>query len=328
MNPFFLITIDTEGDNLWARPRSITTKNSSYVLRFQNLCDKYKLKPTYLVDYEMAVCPIFTEIGKDVMKDNRAEIGMHLHAWNSPPIIPLTSDDYNYQPYLIEYPEAVIVEKVKYMTDLLEDTFGIKMLSHRAGRWSFNTFYANVLKDLSYKVDCSVTPYVSFKKEQGDPNKNGGTDFTRFPSSAYFMDSKNIKELGTDGLLEIPVTIFKESTLFKIRYIKKKLHPGLMFKRSNLTATKYWLRPTGRNADDMARILQYVLDNRLMYAEFMLHSSEFMPGGSPHFKDDASIDKLYDDLEYIFDLTRGKFTGATLSEFYDWFAIQNNKGKA
>ena len=37
----FLITIDTEGDNLWACPREITTYNSHYLPRFQQLCERY-----------------------------------------------------------------------------------------------------------------------------------------------------------------------------------------------------------------------------------------------------------------------------------------------
>ena len=33
-------TIDTEGDNLWSRPRTITTCNSRYLPRFQALCKR------------------------------------------------------------------------------------------------------------------------------------------------------------------------------------------------------------------------------------------------------------------------------------------------
>jgi hypothetical protein len=51
---------------------------------------------------------------------------MHLHAWNSPPLVPLTVDDFHHQPYLLRYPEAVIREKVKFMTGLLEDRFGVR----------------------------------------------------------------------------------------------------------------------------------------------------------------------------------------------------------
>ena len=46
----FIITIDTEGDNLWARPREITTRNAAYLPRFQALCETFRFKPVYLVN--------------------------------------------------------------------------------------------------------------------------------------------------------------------------------------------------------------------------------------------------------------------------------------
>jgi hypothetical protein len=49
----FLITVDTEGDNLWARPRELTTHNAAWLPRFQALCERYGLKPTYLTAWEM-----------------------------------------------------------------------------------------------------------------------------------------------------------------------------------------------------------------------------------------------------------------------------------
>ncbi len=110
MKPAFLITIDTEGDNLWSKSDTITTNNSNYLPRFHELCIKYKFRPTYLTNYEMAVCPIFKEFARNVIKSNTGEIGMHLHAWNSPPIINLTSNDYYYHPYLIEYDRKGIID--------------------------------------------------------------------------------------------------------------------------------------------------------------------------------------------------------------------------
>ena len=83
--PSFLITIDTEGDNLWSAPATITTHNATALPRFQALCQSYGLKPTYLTNFEMANCPDFQEFGRDLLKHGAGEIGMHLHAWNSPP---------------------------------------------------------------------------------------------------------------------------------------------------------------------------------------------------------------------------------------------------
>src|SRR5262249_27520587 len=62
----FLITIDTEGDDIWGHPDRITTENSRFLPRFQRLCQEHGFKPTYLVNYEMAIDPRFQEFGRSV----------------------------------------------------------------------------------------------------------------------------------------------------------------------------------------------------------------------------------------------------------------------
>ena len=47
----------------------------------------------------------------------------------------------------------------------------------------------------------------------------------------------------------------------------------------------------------------------------MIHSSELMPGGSPTFKSEEDIEKLYHDLEIIFERISKGFEGATVSEY-------------
>ena len=53
--PAFIITIDTEGDNLWQNHRVIKTENARYLARFQALCERFGFKPVWLTNYEMAV---------------------------------------------------------------------------------------------------------------------------------------------------------------------------------------------------------------------------------------------------------------------------------
>src|SRR5437868_15529574 len=119
MRPAFLITIDTEGDNLWSRPEVVTTENARYLPRFQSLCERYGLKPTYLTNYEMATDAAFIAFATAALARGTAEVGMHLHAWNSPPAHPLTDKDHWHQPFLCEYPEAVLRAKVRAMPAVL-----------------------------------------------------------------------------------------------------------------------------------------------------------------------------------------------------------------
>jgi hypothetical protein len=316
--PRFLITIDTEGDNFWSRPKIVTTKNSSFLARFQSLCERYGLKPTYLTDVEMAMCPVFCDFGRDVLKRGTGEIGMHLHAWNSPPIVPLTDDDFLHHPYLIEYPKPIIQDKIAFMTDLLERTFETKMKSHRAGRWAFDPNYARLLVQYGYSSDCSITPHVSWRQHGGDPRQSGGTDYTAYPESPYFVDLEDIARPGTSPLLEIPVTIIKHrSGLVDTlgRHLPQKSLAGRAFNK--VIPPVLWLRPELGNIDRMLRILAIVVQEGRPCAEFMLHSSELMPGGSPLFRTEKSIELLYENLECLFAQVRPRFRGATLTEFHD-----------
>ena len=308
----FLITIDTEGDSAWARPRVIETRNAEYLGRFQTLCERHGFKPTYLTNYEMALSPAMHELGLEVIRRGTGEIGMHLHAWNSPPLQPLTPDDLHHQPFLIEYPDAVLRQKVRFLTDLLEQRFGTKMLSHRAGRWSFDARYARALVECGYIVDCSVTPTVSWRKYLGDPARQGGTDYRDFPSAAYFMDLEFIDRPGTSALLELPMSIRRG----RRRWAR---HLPDLAERVPIVGAKlsksHWLRPLRGGPAPMLELVSAAVAVDAPYLEFMLHSSEFMPGANPTFISPADIDALYADLEQLFETVSRHYAGATLTEY-------------
>jgi hypothetical protein len=311
--PSFLITIDTEGDNLWASPQEITTRNARHLPRFQSLCERYGYKPTYLTNYEMAMDGFFADFGRDAIRRGTAEIGMHLHAWNSPPIVPLTTDDFRYCPYLIEYPEPIMDEKIAFMTNLLEDTFGVKMVSHRAGRWAFNAQYARLLVRHGYKVDCSVVPGFSWRKHTGAPNGAGGTDYRRYPKSHYFIDMRDISRAGNSPLLEVPMTVLGPPLRSYLPTFAKR---NLVTRITDKFVPPYrMLRTDGTNIDSLLSMIERSKRAASPYMEFMLHSSEFMAGGSPTFPDADSIETLFRDLESLFESASQYFAGATLGEY-------------
>lgn len=323
----FIITIDTEGDNAWNKPSEITTHNARYLHRFQELCERYQMKPVYLTNYEMCESPVFQELGREALKKNTAEIGAHLHAWYSPPAYQLTANDYACLPYLIEYPQQVMAEKLTYLTNRLQEVFDTKMVSHRAGRWAFNETYARELVKLGYRVDCSVTPYVSWKHMMGDPAGKGGTDYRLFPSHAYQMDLDNLRIAGHSDLLQVPVTIRPHSRRYiYTTAIKKLFGPGVVVDLLNKVfpfpgeTDLAWLRPIRGNIKNLLWLLKTATANEgVDYVEFMIHSSEFMPGGSPYFKTEEDVEGLYSDLETLFSAAQANYKGTTLKEYADYY---------
>ena len=303
----FIITIDTEGDNLWSHPLKIETKNTKGLYRFQELCNKFGYKPVYLTNYEMAMDDEFVEFGEICSANGQCEIGMHLHAWNSPPLFKLTENDMLHQPFLYEYPVNIIDEKIKYMTNLLRSRFSTKIVTHRAGRWAMSEEYFSILSKYGYLVDCSVTPGVDWSNVKGNPDGKGGADYHSFPLREYFI--KDTK------LLEVPVSIIgmPRYRLFSAFNIIKKKLPKAFYK---VCFQNIWLRPNGKNLDKMKNLVDETIESDIGYLEFMIHSSELSAGLNPYFASADDINKLYSDLEELFCYISNYAEGCTLNEFY------------
>ena len=112
----FIVTVDAEGDDAWSRPARTETRNAAFLPRFQRLCERHGLRASWLAEHAMALDPAFREFGRDLLARGAGEIGMHLHAWETPPFTPLTDDDRRRQPYLTEYPDDVMRAKIERHT--------------------------------------------------------------------------------------------------------------------------------------------------------------------------------------------------------------------
>ena len=158
----FLISVDTEGDGLWWwKPGDpISTNNTKFLPRFQQLCDCFGFKPTYLTNWEMANDAAYAVFAKRVVDEGRGEVGMHLHAWNTPPICDTMRPKLANpgQDYLIEYDEAAMEEKKISTTKAIENSIGVRPTTHRAGRWAMDERYFRLLAKHGYVCDCSVSP--------------------------------------------------------------------------------------------------------------------------------------------------------------------------
>ena len=307
----FLITIDTEGDNLWEYKIGdpVETKNARALPRFQKLCDKFGFKPVYLTNYEMAQDPFYVEFAKAAQDEGRCEVGMHLHAWNNPPYFELPADEKGL-PYLIEYPESVMREKIRVMDNLLTEKFGVKPVTHRAGRWAMNQTYFDLLIERGYQVDCSVTPHIDWRTSVGMTQNSCGSDYRDMPEKPSIILSSN----GTESIMEVPVTVGFDHhfrTQRVLRRPKKILDELKQSHRGRLV----WVRPNGKNLKQMLRYVAQMAKSDFPYLMFMIHSSELMAGGSPTFRTVKSIDHLYDDMEVLFNRIKMYYEGETLRDY-------------
>ena len=279
----FLITVDTEGDNLWdLNSDHISTENSLFIPRFQQLCEKYGFIPTYFTNFEMANDERWIEFGKRKSKEGLCEIGLHIHAWNNPPEYSIKKV-YGYNSYITEYPEEVIYRKIQYLKSVLEEKFETTITSCRSGRWATDEKFYSAIEKCQIFVDCSETPQLNLSALPGYGDKKGN-DYRSVPCSPRLI---------YDSLVEVPMTTR--------RYHHVEKGSFLHMLKTLLLGDDMWLRPHKKNLQNLVYLANKVSkesDNE--YLEFMIHSSELMPGGSVYFKTEDSIEELYTIMDEFF----------------------------
>jgi hypothetical protein len=323
----FILTIDTEGDNQWDHGTRLTVENIKYVPRFQDLCEQFLIKPTYLVTSEVCDDEMAKRIFTEYLSTNNAEIGAHLHSWTTPPF--LDKDDFRFNDknhaFATEVPGGLLSEKIGHLTNQIETSFGKRPLSFRSGRFAFNENVAKILAEYSYLVDSSVTPFVSWINNTGISKSKGGPDFIGSSPYPYRYNFDS----GT--LIEIPVTIlptrfpFNKSWPMAEYYFRNVDHqlPLKIIRKLFYRNQPLWLRPHPLMSINMLRELLFEAKRlELPYIVMMFHSSELMPGGSIYRKDKESIEKLYNILKGFFDLLNiNKIESITLTEAAKTFCI-------
>ena len=319
MLPLF-VTVDTEGDNGWNHPVKITTTNANGVLRFQTLCEKYGIKPVYLTTYEMANDDVLVESLKKKNREGLCELGMHMHGWTTPPDYRLTNNDLQNLPFITEYPLEIVEEKVKTITEFLENQFEEAVISHRSGRWIVNNLYLQILVDYGYQVDCSHTPLINWSCSIGDPNGGGGQDYTACDRAPNYISLQN------GGILEIPMTTMRNpvyDNLLVNTYIRYAPRLKKMDRVCNaLNGRKnVMLRPDVRREKLQLKLINKLReDSDLKHVELMIHSSEVYHGTCPHCKTKEDVDRLYEIMDRMF---AQLCTFCTSMTFKEYISAQN-----
>ncbi len=286
----FILTVDTEEEFDWGAPldRERHSVNSVTRLRkFQGFCEGFGVVPTYLVDYPIACSAIAADILREPLAAGRAEIGVQLHPWVSPPHEEVVNEHNSFAgnlPYTLER------EKFRRLRDAIETNFGQAPQIYRAGRYGTGPNTANILSESAIAIDTSV-------RARFDYSATGGPNYRDHPVRPWWIDRSG-------GLMELPLT-----TVFwgPLRNHGGWLYPrlwraprlrGVMARMGLLERIP--LTPEGVTIEEALRAIDIAVDEGLPVLVFSFHSPSLAPGYTPYVTGEDDLDSLYNWWRAIF----------------------------
>ena len=228
MNTLF-ITIDTEADTniQWKKPEPLQFTSVTYGIPkyLRPIWDKYGINPIYFVSYEVLQDKKSCAVLKSELRKG-AVIGTHLH----PEYINSTrnTNAKGIHPFpCIFYNKSEEKEKIEKLTEEIVNKLSVKPIWYRAARVGADRETIDILEELGYKYDSSVTPCINWS-DRGGPDHRRGQCGKYYVNKNDYYRSSSVKE----GIVEYPITISGK----RFGILGKFLPSNWLFYR--------WLRPS------------------------------------------------------------------------------------
>jgi hypothetical protein len=298
------ISIDTEEDN-WAPTREgVTVTNIQELPKLADLFASLGVRATYFVTYQVAAAADSAAVLRDLHERGTAEIGAHLHPWNTPP----DSGIEQRVTMLRDYPPDSQRLKLERLLEEFDRSLGMRPTSFRAGRFGMGRDMIARLIQSGIYVDSSVTPLLSWES-------NGGPSFIGAPSRLYRLDGRGDIRIPVDSgeLVEVPITVgftrFSPSSWARIA--ESLAAPGARSVHALGIAShlgflrRVVLSPETHSVGDMLRVSRRFIHAGAPFLHLFFHSNSLQAGLTPFVRTEGDLDHLYDSLRrYVEGLQR------------------------
>lgn len=298
--PRLLVTVDTEEIFNWddTTYSDWSCADPQDIDRFQKICNRHHVKPLYFITWPLMEDPATAEYFKDLHHAGKADLGIHLHQWVTPPKTdintPYTSYQCNLTPQLHE-------KKLKNLIAKFQEVFGFAPIAHRAGRYGVASPIHEALINNDIYFDFS--PSAQF-----DLSRDGGPDFSGVTSHSWIRE-----DLGKGPLLCMPVSgkrFYRKTGIFLKQPLSRygSFHPTTTALKNSTTSVR--LTPEGFDVSMMQKTSASLTKDKIFLQSFSLHSTSLTLGATPY-------SQYRSDIELLLSRT---------DRFFEWFK-KEKKGK-
>lgn len=297
-----VVSIDTEEDN-WHRSRhDVAVENILEIPRLGAFLNGLGVRATYFTTYQVAIARPAVAALREACADGNAEIGAHLHPWNTPPLseafVPRNSMTKN-------LPAALQLAKIRALTTALGEAFDVAPRVFRAGRYGLGPETVEALICCGYEVDSSVSPFTNLESTDDGPNYEGA------PLDVYRLGwGRDVRRPKANGeLIEIPLSSGFSRGPFRFWDPTRRLLerapcrwlrlPGLAARLGIIK--RLVLCPELASVADMLTLSQRLLEHGARHLHLSWHSPTLKAGLSPFAATAADVARLYASLANYFE---------------------------
>jgi hypothetical protein len=291
-------SIDTEEDNWHPTREGIRIENVRELPRLQRFLAGLGLRPTYFCDHPVAREPWSAAILRELAESGQAEIGAHLHPWNTPPLEEAPSRRHS---MLANLPGELQHRKLCTLRDAIAAATGRPPTSFRAGRFGLGPETVTALIACGFRVDSSVTPCIGWQEFDEGP------DFRGAPQGCYRLSAgRDPRQPSADGpLLELPLSSGFTRSPFGWRTAAHAALHGRALRRLPLARIasrlgilrRVILSPEAESVEDMLALARRLVEQGERFVQLFWHSPSLLPGLSPFVRDEADRRRLFAAIE-------------------------------
>lgn len=301
-----VVSIDVEEDNWKPREEGLGVENVEELPKLAAFFARLGVRATYFTAYQVAIRPRAAAVVREIVSDGTAEVGAHLHPWNTPPF---HGPRPRHATMLVHYPADQQLSKIRHLTETIESTIGVLPTSFRAGRFGLGSDTLPALITCGYETDSSVTPYIDWS------DADHGPDFMGAPVDVYRLGGKRDVCIPVpDGpLVEVPVsagfTRFAPQSWPGVeRWLTgpsaRRLGVAGLCARTGLVR-RVILSPETTSVRDMLALSRALLEGGVAHLHLFFHSSSLSPGLTPFARTRADVERIYRRIEEYLDRLSG-----------------------
>lgn len=287
------MVIHTEEEFDWAGGFNRNNTSVTHGKELTEMCVDM-LKLGCCITFAMDWAFVTSEQGQAVirfMQDNYAEqveFAAHLHPWVNPPFDEQPSDTDNIDEKLSypgNLPASLEKAKLAMLTEKIAELTGRSPTTYLAGRYGVGENTYQILSELGYKVDVSISPFADFRHQDGP-------DFSQFNNANFVKNGIKCVPHSTGYISYIGAM---SDWLNRDTNNLNKLNNNVIGKVALrlLGVEKVRLSPEGFTAKQMQKVADSLTRTGIEHLIYSFHSSTSKLGGSPYVATQEILKKMH-----------------------------------